>query len=312
MFFWVLYSIQGLAFAQESRVSGFRVPCHDGWAECFDNQDIQGSRFIYDDNQLRHDVRARVSFWDFAPLSKETSLIIFPEDEAKEKINPKPGIVRKKPKTINKIPEPVHDLEELSWACAPLQDLEDAALLGVLQKNDRECVEENLHQQVLMTQKVRLSKILITNAQKNKDYARWERLVLRHLTKFDRSDANMSFGFGLYLFNKKKYIESIKWCDTALEQSHTFSKGNDTKEKKYQLYQVRASAASKLWKKYAEELTKYQDDYNRERIEKKIRTYKAKTKNFSREWLDYARASSAPTTLPLKLCIAASNRDFCK
>ena len=323
IFFWN-YIFWGQAFAQEALPKGFRTPCFDGWAECFENEEVYGSRFLYDDNQLKHDVRSRVSFFDFTVIEKGATMSVFPPIETIEKKRPviakkktssntvktSSNTVRKKPPVEKTVPDDEVKLEE--WQCPPIDELEDAALLGVLSKKNINCVEENLHKQPLMTKKVQLSKILITNMQKSKAFDKWENLVLRHLTKFDRSDANMSLGFAIYLFNKKKYIDSIKWCDNALEQSHTFAKGADTKDKKYKIYKIRAMSAHSLWKKYAEELVKYRDDYNRERIEKKIRTYKAKTKNFSREWLDYARASSNLTSQPLKLCIAASNRDFCK
>ena len=319
MFF--LYSVLASSFAQESSPTSFRTPCFDGWAECFIEEEIRGSGFIYDHNQIRHDVHARVSFLDFSPLpEKLTILYSFPQDE--EKIKTYTTKRYTKTKTVKTVTEVITKTEVITetkvkthqeeWNCKPVDELEDLALMGQLSAGEIACLEDSLHKQSRMTQKVRISKILINNMQQSKKYSKWEQLVLRHLEKFDRSDANMSLGFAIYLANKGKYIDAIRWCDNAIEQSHTFAKGSDTTEKRYQAYRVRAISANKLWRKYSEDLVKYRDDLKRDRIEKKVKTYKAKTKNFSREWLDYARASSSSTTQALTLCIAASNRDFCK
>ena len=144
MFFWVFYSIQGFSFAEGKVPSGFRTPCYDGWAECFENQEIQGSRFIYDNDQLRHDVRARVSFWRFRIFSKSNHLVSFPEEEIeeiKETIS-KPKRKRQNIVKVEKEPEPSQELEESSWNCTPLEELEDAALAYTSRDNIAASVKE--------------------------------------------------------------------------------------------------------------------------------------------------------------------------
>ena len=51
----------------------------------------------------------------------------------------------------------------------------------------------------------------------------------------------------------------------------------------------------------------------RHKNEAKAEKYRNLTKNYGREWLDYARASAQSTKSPLSLCVsAAGSTDFCE
>ena len=270
-----LYCLATISSAQSIDPSVFEKPCFDGWAECFVEKKVRGVGFIYDHFQLRHNVHSRVSFLDLQPLPEKVHFIqkfpvIKKKAIEKNKIRTHTSTHTKTNTDLDKVLISNHDDKVLeAWNCGSIDQLEESSLQGLLSPEDVSCLETTLHKQKRVTQKVRISKILIMHMRQSKQKKKWERLLLRHLEKFDRSDANMSLGYAIFLVNKKEYIEAIKWSDHAIEQSHTFKKGVDTKQKRFQAYQLRAISANHLWKKYAEELIKYREDSDQHRIEKK-------------------------------------------
>ena len=120
------------------------------------------------------------------------------------------------------------------------------------------------------------------------------------------------YGISVFLYRKKKFSDTIKWSERALEQKATFSAGADYKKKVYQLYQLRTMAANKLWTINDKKTVSITDDLEREKYEKLSEKYKGKTKNFAREWLDYARASSQSQSSPMQICISAADKGFCQ
>ena len=197
-------------------------------------------------------------------------------------------------------------------SCEEFEVLEDTAMLGALDSDQKECLERELNTLKDLTAKRKISKLLINNAQKSKNYSQWERYVRRHLEKYDRSDANMCMGFSVFLFKKKKYVDAIIWSDRALEQRQTFASGSDFKKKVYDLYKIRTMASNTIWQGAEQKLVTITEDNKRDRESKKAEKYKGKTKNFAREWLDYARASGQSTTAPMQICISAAKKDFCQ
>jgi hypothetical protein len=153
---------------------------------------------------------------------------------------------------------------------------------------------------------------LINNALSAKNWNQWERYTKRHLDKFDRSDANMCYGFSVYMFNKKRYSNAIVWAERGLEQKQRFSAGSDYKKKVYTLYKLKTMASNTLWSVSEQKMVSISDDDLREKEKAKAEKYQSKTKNFSREWLDYARSSGQSQNLPMQICVSAATKSFCQ
>jgi hypothetical protein len=197
-------------------------------------------------------------------------------------------------------------------ACAPIEELEDAAMLGALNKSQSSCLEKELSTASSITEKRKISNILINNALSAKNWKQWERYTKRHLDKFDRSDANMCYGFSVYMFNKKRYSNAIVWAERGLEQKQRFSAGSDYKKKVYTLYKLKTMAANTIWSTSEQKMVSISDDDLREKEKAKAEKYQSKTKNFSREWLDYARSSGQAQNLPMQICVSAATKSFCQ
>ena len=100
----------------------------------------------------------------------------------------------------------------------------------------------------------------------------------------------------------------IRWADYALENKSRW-KGSTFKSRVYNLYRLRTEAANRLWQAAAEKLTTERSEENQGKVER----YRNKTKQFSREWLDYARASKQNTNSAMEICIsAAGKKNFCE
>ena len=192
--------------------------------------------------------------------------------------------------------------------CDDLVALEAPAMMGQLGVSRRKCIEGRLSS-ASQTTKNKLSRVLIIDAEARGDRADWERLMKRHLEDIDRSDPDLCFKYAIHLSRggAGRAHGVIRWADYALENKQQWS-GNTYKKRVYALYKLRAQAANKLWesaeKKYVEE----RNDAN----EGKVAKYRGLTKDYSREWLDYARASSQDQKAPLALCVSSSgSTEFC-
>ncbi|MAA79769.1 MAG: hypothetical protein CL916_10965, partial [Deltaproteobacteria bacterium] len=201
---------------------------------------------------------------------------------------------------------------EADATCAPIDELEDAAMLGSLNKKQSNCLEKELSSAATITDQRKISNILINNALSAKNWKQWERYTKRHLDKYDRSDANMCYGFAVYMFNKKRFSDAIVWAERGLEQKQRFAAGSDFKKKVYTLYKLKTMAANTIWQKSEEKLVSISNDNLREKEKAKAERYQAKTKNFAREWLDYARSSSQKQNLPMQICVSAATKSFCQ
>ncbi len=192
--------------------------------------------------------------------------------------------------------------------CDDLVALEAPAMMGQLGPDRRKCLESAIGPSS-QTTKNKISRVLIVNAEASGDRKEWERLMKRHLEKIDRSDPDLCFKYAIHLSRGGAGRASgvIRWADYALENKQQWS-GNTYKKRVYALYKLRAQASNKLWQS-AEK--KYVEDRNDEN-EAKVGRYRGTTKDYSREWLDYARASGQDQKSPLALCVSASgSTEFC-
>lgn len=181
-------------------------------------------------------------------------------------------------------------------------------MMGSLSVGQRKCLEGRLASGSSQTNKNKISRVLIQDAESRGDQADWERLMKRHLQNIDRSDPNLCFKYAIHLSRGGRSTSVIKWADYALENKQQWS-GATYKKNVYALYKLRAQSANKLWQS-AE--SKYVEDRTPDN-EKNANRYRDMTKNYAREWLDYARASSQSTKGPLALCVsAAGGAEFCQ
>ncbi len=186
--------------------------------------------------------------------------------------------------------------------CDNLIALEGPAMMGQLNPMQKRCLEGRIGSDEALTLKRKVSLVLINNAQAKGDQGAWERLVKRHLENLDQSDPNLCLSYSIHLFKKGDAFarQVIRWSDKALENKTQFSKGSDYQKKLYMLYKLKTVSAQRLWLK-SESQKKDAD----------IKKYKGMTKNFSREWLDYARASGQSIKEPLSICVSAADKSFC-
>jgi hypothetical protein len=183
-------------------------------------------------------------------------------------------------------------------------------MMGELGAGRRQCLERRLASSKAQTDKKKISLVLLADAEARQNQGDWARLMKRHLEHIDRSDPNMCFKYAAYLSRRGagSAYGVIRWSDYALENKQKWS-GNTYKKYVYGLYRLRAQAANKLWQHNAE---KYASDSKDEKAKADAETYRGKAKDYSREWLDYARASGQSTKNPMALCVsAAGNKAFC-
>jgi len=197
-----------------------------------------------------------------------------------------------------------------SDTCDDLISLEGPAMLGELSVGQRKCLEGRLAGGAAQTQKNKISRVLIADAEGRRDQADWERLMKRHLEDIDRSDPNLCFKYSIHLSRggAARAHGVIRWADYALENKSSW-KGASYTRNVYGLYKLRGQAANRLWQSAEKKFVADRSDVNKGKAER----YRDMTKNYSREWLDYAKASSQDTKAPLALCVSASgNREFCE
>jgi hypothetical protein len=182
-------------------------------------------------------------------------------------------------------------------------------MLGKLGVPNRKCLDGRLDRGQRLTDKDKISRVLISDAKARSDKADWERLMKRHLETIDRSDPNMCLMFAIHLHKRGvgKASRVIRWADYALENKAKWAGAAHTRNVNY-LHQLKSQAASRLWKQ-AEK--RFVTDRN-EKNEAKANKYRSMAKQFSRAWLDYAKAAGKDTSKPLAACVSASgNTEFC-
>ncbi|MCK6507329.1 hypothetical protein L6R53_28820, partial [Myxococcota bacterium] len=194
-------------------------------------------------------------------------------------------------------------------SCDNLVALEVPAMMGQLGAGVRSCLEKNLASTAAQTSKDKMSRVLIADAEARRDQGEWERLMKRHLENIDRSDPNLCFKYALHLSRGGASRASgvIRWADYALENKQQWQGAAYTKNVNG-LLKIRAQAANKLWEAAEAKLVDDRSDENEAASER----YRGQTKDYAREWLDYARASGQDTAAAMALCVsAAGNKEFC-
>jgi hypothetical protein len=195
--------------------------------------------------------------------------------------------------------------------CDDIVALEAPAMLGQLNPGHVACLDARLKAERLQTRRNKISRLMIANAEAATDMATWERLVARHLDQIDRSDPDLCMKYAVFL-HKGAQIEdaeeAIRWADYALENKQVWG-ADDYVKRVNGLLRLRAEAAHRLWRDA-------EDRYRKEstvEIDMEARDFRGKAKDYSREWLDYARAARLPTDTPFNLCSsAAGTMDLCK
>jgi hypothetical protein len=198
-------------------------------------------------------------------------------------------------------------------SCDDLVALEPAALMGRMVPGQVKCLEGRLTSADLQTDKDKISRVLMQNAEAAGNKSEWERLIKRHLEDIDRSDPNLCFKYALHLSRGGvgRAWGVIKWADYALENKQQWT-GSTYKARVNALYQLRAEAAVKLWEDAnAKMLAAAGDD--RSKLEADEVKLRGMAKDYSREWLDYARAAGEDIKKPMALCVStAGSKKFCE
>ncbi len=195
-------------------------------------------------------------------------------------------------------------------SCSDLFKLQDQALAGTLRDGQIGCLETRIVEDKLMTDKEKVSRVLLVDAEAKKDLVRWEALMKRHLSDIDQSDPDLCFKYTIYLSKKgmENAEEVIIWGSRALERKDNWS-GRLYEKKVFALHQLRAEAGMHLWQQaeqhYLEERSMQAEDSSNQA--------RGRAKEFARAWLDYARASDQDTDIALKLCLSAAGAmEFCE
>ena len=193
--------------------------------------------------------------------------------------------------------------------CDDLRALETKAILGNLGVAARKCLESRIDVATKLTDKDKISRVLVSDAKARGDKADWERLMKRHLEKIDKSDPNMCLVFSIHLHKRgvSKATQVIRWADYALENKAKWSGASHTRNV-YYLHQLKSQAASRLWQRAEKKFVKERNEKN----DAKANKYRSWAKQFSRAWLDYSKASGKDTSKALAACVSASGTtEFC-
>lgn len=198
-------------------------------------------------------------------------------------------------------------------SCDDLVALEPAALMGRMLPGQVKCLEGRLSGAELQTEKDKISRVLMQNAEAAGNKSEWERLIKRHLEDIDRSDPNLCFKYALHLSRGGvgRAWGVIKWADYALENKQQWT-GSTYKARVNALYQLRAEAAVKLWEDANAKMLAASGD-DRSKLEADEVKLRGMAKDYSREWLDYARAAGEDIKKPMALCVStAGSKKFCE
>ncbi len=137
-----------------------------------------------------------------------------------------------------------------------------------------------------------------------------EVLLGRHLEEIDRSDPDLCFKYAVKLARKDidRAEEAIRWAGYALENKQEWTKAT-YKRRLFDLYKLRAETSNRLWTHWD---AVYVEDRAAE-SQGNSEGWRNQTKQYAREWLDYAKASDQRVLRARNLCIAAAGTsDFCE
>lgn len=183
-----------------------------------------------------------------------------------------------------------------------LVELEQVSARGALTSEQVDCLESAYKVAKVQTTKAKISRVTIVNAYAT-DTAQWAKLVQRHLDEVDRSDPDIAFLYGFYLYNRPQpnYPEVIKWIEVALERRDAWT-GETYVGRVYKLHRIRTLARFQQWQQVA--------------AASKTTTPEAEelrnlTKTFAREWMDFARSASKDTKEAEQICLNAASAQAC-
>ncbi|MSP54689.1 MAG: hypothetical protein EXR69_03655 [Myxococcales bacterium] len=210
------------------------------------------------------------------------------------------------------LPTPVAQLTTVQTTgdCTDLVSLEPAAMMGSLTTAQSKCLEGRLATEAQQTTRAKISLVMINNADGKGDKSEWERLVKRHLEDVDRSDPDLCYKYSLQLSKggAGRATGVIRWADYSLENKAKWS-GNTYKSRVFALGRLKTEAANKLWQDAEATYTTEHTDEN----EAKSSRYRGMTKDYAREWLDYAKASAQDTKAAMQYCVSsAGTTSFCE
>ena len=194
--------------------------------------------------------------------------------------------------------------------CDDLIELEGKALLGELGPALAGCIEGRIATDRLQTNKNKLSRLLIANAENAGKPEEWERLMQRHLEDIERSDPDLCMRYAVHLHKQglDSEEEALRWAMYALENKQVWQ-GDEYIKRVNGLLRLRAEASNRLWRDAEERYTKEPTPEH----DKATRQWRGEAMASAREWLDYARASGGKVEQALLLCqTAAGTNDFCK
>ncbi len=195
-------------------------------------------------------------------------------------------------------------------ACDDLVKLEPAAMGGTLSPDDLTCLEVKLNAATRQTDRDKVSRVLLANADGKGSVSEWMRLAYRHLDSVDRSDPDLCFRYALLLSRNGTVDDAdevLLWSDYALQNKSRWE-GPTFVGRVYNLYRLRAETATRLWIDAEAELLRDRTEENAAEAEEA----RGLAKNSAREWLDYAASASQDTARPLVLCeTAAGSPHFC-
>jgi hypothetical protein len=194
--------------------------------------------------------------------------------------------------------------------CSNLLAIEPFALMGRLGNELRQCLEDRISTVELQTEKKDISRVLMVDADARRDSEEMLRLLGRHLEEIDRSDPDLCFMYALNLSQLEldRAEEAIRWADYALENKQEWRR--ETYERRvFDLFRLKTETANRLWENYS---ATYVEDRDQE-TSATADLWRNNTKQYAREWLDYAFASQQDTSTAITLCVtAAGTSDFCE
>ncbi len=212
-----------------------------------------------------------------------------------------------KKKTVTTPTPPVASATPL---CDDLVKLEPAAMGGTLSPDQLTCLEVKFTKVARQTERDKISRVLLANADGKGSVSDWMRLASRHLDEVDRSDPDMCFRYALTLSrdgNIDDAPEVLRWADYALENKSRWE-GPTFVGRVYNLYRLRAETATRVWIDAEEELLSDRTEDNMVEAEEA----RGLAKNSAREWLDYALVATQPSERAYRLCeTAAGSAHFC-
>lgn len=188
-------------------------------------------------------------------------------------------------------------------ACGDLEALLPLAAEGRLGADKAACVGRRIEAEDSQTTRDKLSRVLLVDAEARGDDAAWMALAARHLERIDRSDPDLCYKYALRLSRGEVEDagEALRWAEIALENKSRWV-GPTFVARLYALYRIRAESAERLWAEAEAEAVATPAEADPDQLA----VLRGQTRDYAREWLQYASASGQPTERPRQLCESAA------